>query len=117
MTRPAGEPAAIAGGSRSLSGAAAALRDVRGRLRGATSFVVVAGAWKGPASEAFLFDAGGTQTALDRTSQGLDQAAAALSELAARLDHAQTTWDRAHRLAASVGVDLSRHVGATGRPC
>ena len=46
MTRPAGEPAAIAGGSRSLAGAAAALRDVRGRLRGATSFVVVAGAWK-----------------------------------------------------------------------
>ena len=34
MTRPAGEPAAIAGGSRSLAGAAAALRDVRGRLCG-----------------------------------------------------------------------------------
>jgi uncharacterized protein YukE len=116
MTRPAGEPAAIAGGSRNLAGAAAALHDVRGRLRGATSFVVVAGAWKGPASEAFLIDGAGTQTALDRASQGLDQAAAALSELAARLDHAQTTWDRAHRLAASVGVDLSRHMGGMGTP-
>jgi uncharacterized protein YukE len=114
MTRPAGEPAAVAGGSRNLAGAAAALHDVRGRLRGATSSVVVAGAWKGPASEAFLIDGAGTQTALDRASQGLDQAAAALSELAARLDHAQATWDRAHRLAASVGVDLSRHVGGMG---
>ena len=109
MSRPAGDPAAIAGGSRSLAGAAAALRDVRGRLRGATSFVVVAGAWKGPASEAFLLDGAGTRTGLDRTADGLDQAAAALSELAARLDHAQATWDRAHRLAASAGVDLSRH--------
>ena len=107
MSRPAGEPAAIAGGSRSLAGAAAALRDVRGRLRGATSFVVVAGAWKGPASEAFLVDGSGAQTGLDRAAEGLDQAAAALSELAARLHHAQATWDRAHRLAASVGVDLS----------
>ena len=116
MTRPAGEPAAIAGGSRSLAGAAAALRDVRGRLPGATSFVVVAGAWKGPASEAFLVDGSRTQTGLDRAAQGLDQAAAALSDLAARLDHAQTTWDRAHRLAASVGVDLSRHVAGMGPP-
>ena len=116
MTRPAGEPAATAGGSRSLAGAAAALRDVRGRLRGATSFVVVAGAWKGAASEAFLVDGSRTQTGLDRAAQGLDQAAAALSDLAARLDHAQTTWDRAHRLAASVGVDLSRHVAGMGAP-
>jgi hypothetical protein len=116
MTRPAGEPAVIAGGSRSLAGGAAALRDVRGRLRGATSFVVVAGAWKGPASEAFLLDGSGTQAGLDRAAQGLDDAAAALSELAARLDHAQTTWDRAHRLAASVGVDLSRHLGGLGPP-
>jgi hypothetical protein len=116
MTRPAAAPAAIAGGSRSLAGAAAALRDVRGRLRGATSFVVVAGAWKGPASEAFLVDGSRTQTGLDRAGQGLDQAAAALSDLAARLDHAQTTWDRAHRLAASVGVDLSRHVAGMGPP-
>jgi uncharacterized protein YukE len=114
--RPAGEPAAIAGGSRSLAGAAAALRDVRGRLRGTTSFVVVAGAWRGPASEAFLLDGAGTQTALDRAAQGLDQAAAALAELAARLDHAQATWDRAHRLAASVGVDLSHHVGGVVPP-
>ena len=116
MTRPAGEPAAIVGGSRSLAGAAAALQDVRGRLRGATSFVVVAGAWKGPASEAFLLDGSGAQTGLDRAAQGLDHAAAALSELAARLDHAQATWDRAHRLAASVGVDLSRHVAGTDTP-
>ena len=111
MSRPAGEPAAIAGGSRSLAGAAAALRDVRGRLRGATSFVVVAGAWRGPASEAFLVDGSGAQTGLDRAAEGLDQAAAALSELAARLQHAQATWDRAQRLAASVGVDLSPHGG------
>jgi uncharacterized protein YukE len=116
MTRPAGEPAAIVGGSRSLAGAAATLQDVRGRLRGATSFVVVAGAWKGPASEAFLIDGSGAQTGLDRAAQGLDHAAAALSELAARLDHAQTTWDRAHRLAASVGVDLSRHVAGMDTP-
>jgi hypothetical protein len=116
VNRPAGQPAVVAGGSRSLAGAAAALQDVRGRLRGATSFVVVAGAWKGPASEAFLLDGSGAQTGLDRAAQGLDLAAAALSELSARLDHAQTTWDRAHRLAASVGVDLSRHVGGTGQP-
>jgi uncharacterized protein YukE len=115
MSRPAGEASVVAGGSRTLAGAAAALRDTRGRLRGATSSVVVAGAWKGPASEAFLLDGAGTQTGLDRAAQGLDQAAAALSELAARLDHAQATWDRAHRLAASVGVDLSRHV-AGGPP-
>jgi uncharacterized protein YukE len=111
MSRPAGEPAAIAGGSRSLAGAAAALRDVGGRLRGATSFVVVAGAWKGPASEAFLIDGAEAQTGLDRAAEGLGQAAAALSELAARLQQAHATWDRAQRLAASVGVDLSRHAG------
>jgi hypothetical protein len=113
MTRPAGEPAAIAHGSRALGGAAAALREVRGRLRGATSFVVVAGAWRGPASEAFLVDGAGIQTGLDRAADALDQAAGGLSELAARLDHAQASWDRARRLAATVGVDLSHHSGGT----
>ena len=67
------EPAAIAGGSRSLAGAAAALQDVRGRLRGATSPVVAAGALKGPAKEAFLTDGLGAQTGLDQAAQGLDQ--------------------------------------------
>jgi uncharacterized protein YukE len=114
MSRPAGEPTAIAAGSRSLAGAAGSLRDVRLRLRGATSFVVVAGAWRGPASEAFLLDGAGHQTALDRAADALDQAAAALSELAARLGHAQSTWDRAHRLAATAGVDLAAPGGVGG---
>jgi uncharacterized protein YukE len=114
MSRPAGEPAAIAAGSRSLAGAAGSLRDVRVRLRGATSFVVVAGAWRGPASEAFLLDGAGHQTALDRAADALDQAAAALSELAARLGHAQSTWDRAHHLARTAGVDLDAPGGVAG---
>ena len=99
MSRPAGEPGALAAGSRTMAGAAAALRDLGPRLRGATSFVVDAGAWQGPASEAFLVDGAGFQT-------GLGRAAGALAELAARLEHAQATWDRAQRLAAVVGVDL-----------
>jgi uncharacterized protein YukE len=106
MSRPAGEPAALAAGSGSMGGAAAALRDVRARLGRTTSFEVVAGAWRGPASEAFLVDGAGLQIGLGRAADVLDQAAGALSELAARLEHAQATWDRARRLAAGVGVDL-----------
>jgi uncharacterized protein YukE len=108
MRRPVGEPATIAAGARGLGAAAGALREVRGRLPGAASSVVTAGAWRGPASEAFLVDAARSQAALDRAAQALDRAAGALSELAARLEHAQATWDRARRLAATVGVDLDR---------
>ena len=108
MRRPAGEPATVAAGARGLGAAAGALREVRGRLAGATSLVVTAGAWRGPASEAFLVDGAGSQAALDGAAQALDQAAGALSGLAARLEHAQATWDRARRLAATVGVDLDR---------
>ena len=106
MSRPAGEPGALAAGSRTMAGAAAALRDLGPRLRGATSFVVDAGAWQGPASEAFLVDGAGFQTGLGRAAGALGEAAGALAELAARLEHAQATWDRAQRLAAVVGVDL-----------
>jgi len=106
MSRPAGDPGALATGARSMAGAAGALRDVGGRLSGATSFVVVAGSWRGPASEAFLVDEAVLRTGLDRAAGALDQAAGALSELSARLEHAQSTWDRAQRLAASVGVAL-----------
>jgi uncharacterized protein YukE len=108
MRRPAGEPGTIAADARGMGAAAGALREVRGRLRGATSSVVTAGAWRGPASEAFQLDGAALQTGLDRAAEALDQAAGALSELAARLDHAQATWDRARRLAATVGVDLER---------
>ncbi|HSO51311.1 MAG TPA: hypothetical protein VL330_00895 [Actinomycetes bacterium] len=104
MSRPAGDPAALAAGARGMSAAAGALRDVGGRLRGATSFVVVAGAWKGPASEAFLVDGAGQQATVGRAAAALDQAAGALAELSARLEHAQSTWDRAQRLAASAEV-------------
>jgi uncharacterized protein YukE len=107
MRRPAGEPGTVAAGSRGMAAGAGALREVRGRLRGATSFLVPAGAWRGPASEAFLADTAGLQAGLDRAAGALDQAAGALSELAARLEHAQATWDRASRLAATVGVDLA----------
>jgi hypothetical protein len=89
-----------------MGAAAGALRDLDGRLRGATSFVVVAGAWKGPASQAFLVDGARLQTGLDRAAHALDQAAGALSELSARLEHTQSAWDRAQRLASSVGVAL-----------
>ena len=112
MSRPAGEPAAIAAGSRRLGGAAGALRDVAGRLRDATSSVAVA--WRGPASEAYLAAGAGHQTGLDHAADALDQAAAALSELAARLEHAQATWDHARRLAASAGVTLDPHDAAGG---
>jgi uncharacterized protein YukE len=108
MRRPAGEPGTIAAGARGMGAAGGALREVRGRLRGATSSVVTAGAWRGPASEAFQLDGAALQTGLDRAAEALDQAAGALSELAARLGHAQATWDRARRLAATVGVDLER---------
>jgi uncharacterized protein YukE len=106
MSRPAGDPGALAAGAQSMAGAAGALRDVAGRLSGTTSFVVVAGAWRGPASEAFLVDGDVLRTGLDRAAGALDQAAGALSELSARLEQAQSTWDRAQRLAASAGVTL-----------
>jgi uncharacterized protein YukE len=114
MSRPAGEPAAIAAGSRRLGGAAGALRDAAGRLREVTSSVVVAGAWRGPASEAYLAAGAGHLARLDRAADALDQAAAALAELAARLEQAQATWDHAHRLAASAGVALDPHDTAGG---
>ena len=111
MSRPAGEPGVLAAGARSIGAAAAALRDVRGRLGGVTSFVVVAGAWRGPASEAFLIDGAGLQTGLDRAAEALGQVAGAVAELAARLEHAQAAWDRAQRLAASAGAELDPHGG------
>jgi hypothetical protein len=96
----------VAAGARSMGAAAGALRDVRGRLAGATSFVVVAGAWRGPASEAFLIDGAALQAGLDRAAEALGGAAGALAELAARLEQAQAAWDRAQRLAASTGAGL-----------
>jgi hypothetical protein len=107
VTRPAGDPGAVGAAARGMGAAAGALRDVRAGLRGITSFVVVAGAWRGPASEAFQVDAVGLQTGLDRSAEALDQAAGALAELAARLEHAQATWDQARRLAATAGVGLN----------
>jgi hypothetical protein len=69
--------------------------------------VVVAGAWQGPASEAFLVDGSGIRSGLDRAAGALDQAAGALAELAARLEHAQATWDQARRLAADPAGSLA----------
>jgi uncharacterized protein YukE len=106
MSRPAGEPGALAAGSRTMAAAAGALGDVRRRLQGATSFVADAGAWRGPASEAFLVDGAGFQPGLGRAADAVGQLAGTLAELAARLEHAQATWDRARRLAATAGVDL-----------
>ena len=85
MSRPAGEPAALAACSRSMGGAAAALREVRARLGRTTSSEVVAGAWRGPASEAFLVDGAGLQVGVGRAADVLPQAAGALSELAGQL--------------------------------
>jgi len=106
MTRPAGEPGAVAGGSRAISSAAGALRDVGRRVAGTTSSVATAGVWTGPASEAFSADGAGSRVRLERAAASLDQAAAALAELAARLEHAQAGWDRARRLAAMAGIEL-----------
>jgi uncharacterized protein YukE len=116
VSRPAGEPAALAAGARQLAGAADALRGAAAGLAGAVSFVVVAGAWRGPASEAFLVDGETTGLGLRRAAAALDEAAAALAELAARLDHAQATWEQARRLAAQAGLALDRDglVGPAG---
>ena len=109
MSRPAGDPAALAAGARALGAAADAVGGAGGRLRGTLSFVVVAGAWRGPASEAFQAGTGGLQPGLEAAAHALDRAAAALAELAGRLGHAQATWDRAGRLAAAAGVALDQH--------
>jgi hypothetical protein len=45
---------------------------------------------------------------LERAAAALGQAAGAVAELAARLGHAQATWDEAGRLAASAGLTLGR---------
>jgi hypothetical protein len=116
MSRPAGEPAVLAAAARGMGAAAEALRGTRDGLVGAASFVVVAGAWRGPASEAFLLDGAGSRAGLDRAADGLGQAAGALAELAARLAGAQATWDRAQRLAATVGFHLDPHAGGPARP-
>jgi hypothetical protein len=68
MRRPAGDPGTVAAGSRRLGAAAGALQEVRGRLVGAASSVVVARAWRGPASEAFAVDGAGLQAGLDRAA-------------------------------------------------
>jgi hypothetical protein len=108
VSRPAGEPAALGAGARALGASAEALRGVRDQLRGAVSFVVVAGAWRGPASEAFLVDDQAARLGLERAAGALGEAAGAVAELAARLDHAQATWDEAARLAASAGLTLGQ---------
>jgi uncharacterized protein YukE len=108
VSRPAGEPAALAAAARQLAAAADALRGVRGQLAGAVSFVVVAGAWRGPASEAFLAGDQAARLRLQRAAGALDDTAAALAELAARLDHAQATWEEGRRLAESAGLTLDR---------
>jgi uncharacterized protein YukE len=101
MSRPAGEPGALAAGARSLGAGAAALRELGGRLQAAMSFAGAADGWRGPASQAFLADGAELRTRLGRAAATLDEAAGALAELSARLEHAQATWDRAQRLAAS----------------
>jgi uncharacterized protein YukE len=106
MSRPPGDPAVLSAGARAMAAAAGALQDLRTGLRGTTSFPVTAGSWKGPASEAFQIDGAGLQTDLTRAADSLTHAAGALSELAARLRHAQSTWDQAHRLAATAGLEL-----------
>jgi uncharacterized protein YukE len=111
MSRPAGEPGAVGAGARGMGAAAEALREARAGLRGATSFVVVAGAWRGPASQAFRIDGAGLLAHLDRAAGALDQAAGALAELAARLEHAQATWERARHLAAAAGAELDPQGG------
>jgi len=98
----------LAAGARRLAAAAGALRGVRGQLGAAVSFVVVAGAWRGPASTAFLVDDEAMQLGLERAAGALGEAAAAVAELAARLDHAQATWDEGQRLAASAGLTLDQ---------
>jgi hypothetical protein len=108
MSRPAGDPAALGAGARALAAAAEALRGVRGRVGGAGSSVVVAGAWRGPASEAFQVDDQAMRLGLERAAAALGQAAGVVAELAARLGHAQATWDEARRLAASAGLTLDR---------
>jgi hypothetical protein len=72
MSRPAGEPGALAAGARSLAGGAAALREVGGRLQGAMSFAATADAWRGPASQAFLADGTELRTRLGRAAATLD---------------------------------------------
>jgi hypothetical protein len=108
MSRPAGDPAVLGAGARTLVAAAEALRAVRGRVGGAGAPVVVAGAWRGPASEAFQVDDQAMRLGLERAAAALGQAAGAVAELAARLGHAQATWDEARRLAASAGLTLDR---------
>jgi hypothetical protein len=108
MSRPAGDPATLGAGARALAAAAETLQGVRGRVGGAGSSMVVAGAWRGPASEAFQVDDQAMRLGLERAAAALGQAAGAVAELAARLGHAQATWDEARRLAASAGLTLDR---------
>jgi uncharacterized protein YukE len=108
MSRPAGEPGALAAAARSLGAGAAALRELRGRLQAAMSLAGHADAWRGPASQAFLADGVELRTRLGRAAATLDEAAEALAELSARLEHAQAAWDRAQRLPATVGVQLAQ---------
>jgi hypothetical protein len=116
MSRPAGEPAVLAAAARGMGAAAEALGGTRDGLRGAAAFVVVAGAWRGPASQAFLLDGAGSRAGLERAADALGQAAGALAELAARLANAQATWDRAQRLAATVGFQLDPHADGPAQP-
>jgi uncharacterized protein YukE len=116
MSRPAGEPGVLAAGARSLAGGAAALDEVGRRLQGTLSSAATADAWRGPASQAFLADGAELRTRLGRAAAALDQAAAALAELSARLEHAQATWDRAQRLAATVGVHLDPRGNGSASP-
>jgi hypothetical protein len=116
MSRPAGEPGALAAGARSLAAGAAALRELRGRLQAATSFAGAADGWRGPASQAFRADGVELGTRLGRAAATLDEAAGALAELSARLGHAQATWDRAQRLAATVGIHLDPRGDGSASP-
>jgi hypothetical protein len=80
------------------------------------SSAVAADAWQGPARQAFMADGAELRTRLGGAAAALDQAAGALAELSARLEHAQATWDRAQRLAATVGVHLDPRGNGSASP-
>jgi hypothetical protein len=104
--RPAGDPAVLGVGARVVAAAADAVETAGAAARGAVSGVVRAGAWRGPASEAFGVDGGHRDRDLAAAADALRGLAGDLAELAGRLGQAQATWERAAREAEGAGLAL-----------
>jgi len=102
--RPEGNPDEVAAGARTFAAAADEVSGAATQLGRLAAGLVTAGTWQGAGGSGFLDRSGLLRDTLERVAGAIRLAASGLAELAARLAHAQATWDQARTLAASAAL-------------